>query len=931
MSFQCQFCGQTYPSRRGLSYHQNKYGCIQRHRPLRATRQNSVLVIEPPPPPADISEEFPAADEENEDQNDGVADQEAISFHVEDDDGDDDDGDDVDGDDGLTVPITCPPKVNDRIHIQYHICPCPLPQPPAPPGRDEIPVIPPPRVVPRSGTGDADMIVAEDLPGTRTDETTDTSLNVQMDEVPPVVIGRDSVLRVPKGRELPVAPYDQSMARLYKICDDAGAPKFLCDQVLKALQEEMLSNQFDPLSSLMTTRKTFFPRVQRLLEIQPPEEIHLTLETGQEVSVFRFHFLPRLQQHLLSQSFFDLGNLSLPDAQDVWSSVPSGGFDNPSANLDYSSSTTSLWYKDTCKLYREKLVTGQYLLHPLTLYIDKTGADGIMKNTLEPLVCTSNIFTGKARQDCKNWFVLGFIPNLEISSSAGRRSNSTTKKKRSIQVRDYHKCLSVLLQPIVDLQKNNSIMSFRRGADVAKFKIICPVATVLGDNLSNDKLCGKISNKTKTSVRMSRCCLTCYDNCDTLPHKCNLVDNKIIQRLSMDALGCCHGYNSELGPNATVSDIGDPLSPNLKKWFEHLASLTEEEKQHSIELRKLREELADAVLKNVYGSHVIDNAFGDVDFGANSDIHQATMADLMHSVEEGIFKHVTASVIEALPDSAKGRVDVLVASWFTNKGSNRSGERPNYPRVSFTRGFCSPSLLSADERVGQLFILAMLLHTKQGREAMGVRFDPKFDEIKNSRKRTTQPENQPKSKKRKKKIVQKLKTSEQLELLDALDMAYLTTNRLPPKHKLILQSILDRTLTSPKLNLTENGLKLPETIMAFRSTAGSTRTNMSNPASVSENPATDECLENQHVIQLPRARNQLSLRSGIAETSRLVEQLLAFHAFAKYGGSLLSSREAIHQYHCSFHSMMVALKQAIQRPEIQMATKYKNSWSAVIS
>ena len=95
--------------------------------------------------------------------------------------------------------------------------------------------------------------------------------------------------------------------------------------------------------------------------------------------------------------------------------------------------------------------------------------------------------------------------------------------------------------------------------------------------------------------------------------------------------------------------------------------------------RKLREELADSVLKNVYGSHVIDNAFGDVDFGANSDIHHATMADLMHSVEEGIFKHVNDCVIDSLPDSAKKKVDVLVANWFTNEGSNRSGERGSTP------------------------------------------------------------------------------------------------------------------------------------------------------------------------------------------------------------------------------------------------------------
>jgi hypothetical protein len=79
-------------------------------------------------------------------------------------------------------------------------------------------------------------------------------------------------------------------------------------------------------------------------------------------------------------------------------------------------------------MYENQLHAGEYMLHPLTLYTDKTGADGIMKNTLEPLVCTSTLLTAKTRQDCNNWFVIGYLPNLEENSAARRKQMSSLRK-----------------------------------------------------------------------------------------------------------------------------------------------------------------------------------------------------------------------------------------------------------------------------------------------------------------------------------------------------------------------------------------------------------------------------------------------------------------------------------------------------------------------
>jgi hypothetical protein len=138
---------------------------------------------------------------------------------------------------------------------------------------------------------------------------------------------------------------------------------------------------------------------------------------------------------------------------------------------------------------------------------------------------------------------------------------------------------------------------------------------------------------------MSRTCLTEYGRCDKLPHKCITMDGSIVHRLSMDALGsCCHRAAGEATPQQ-MGSANPPLSPNYGNWRRHLNTLDKKERRASDALRLARESLADAILKNVYGAHSIDNAFAALCFGADSNCHRATVADLMHTVEEGIFKH----------------------------------------------------------------------------------------------------------------------------------------------------------------------------------------------------------------------------------------------------------------------------------------------------
>ena len=155
------------------------------------------------------------------------------------------------------------------------------------------------------------------------------------------------------------------MSRLYKTSDDAGAPKYLVDKLLDIVKEEMGNNNFDPMLGDVSRRRSFFPRVQRLLKIPAPEAITVPLETGEEVIVYRFDFAERFQRHLLSTPYSRLSNLSLPDPGNPWSSTATG-VQAPT----YSTTTQSQWYRDTSNMFHDQLASGHYMLHPICLYID---------------------------------------------------------------------------------------------------------------------------------------------------------------------------------------------------------------------------------------------------------------------------------------------------------------------------------------------------------------------------------------------------------------------------------------------------------------------------------------------------------------------------------------------------------------------------------
>jgi hypothetical protein len=96
-------------------------------------------------------------------------------------------------------------------------------------------------------------------------------------------------------------------------------------------------------------------------------------------------------------------------------------------------------------------------------------------------------------------------------------------------------------------------------------------------------------------------------------------------------------------------------------------------------------------------------------------------------VEEGLVNRLLSVLFDPMPETMKAAIDKLVEEHFC-MGHNRSGERDRFPRVSFRKGYSSLTLLSANERLGQLFVVAILMNTPEGRKLFSTRFEPDFDE-----------------------------------------------------------------------------------------------------------------------------------------------------------------------------------------------------------
>jgi hypothetical protein len=148
---------------------------------------------------------------------------------------------------------------------------------------------------------------------------------------------------------------------------------------------------------------------------------------------------------------------------------------------------------------------------------------------------------------------------------------------------------------------------------------------------------------------------------------------------------------------------------------------------------KRRKKIARDILYGALGQHKVDNAFFPISFGDSlCGIFGSTPTDLMHALEEGVVKYITETFLTLMSDTMAELLDAYVEKLF-GPTSSRSYNRRNFPRVNFTRGFSRLTLLSAEERVGVMLVLVIVLSTMDGKDILKGRFGPEFDQKRKDR------------------------------------------------------------------------------------------------------------------------------------------------------------------------------------------------------
>jgi len=110
------------------------------------------------------------------------------------------------------------------------------------------------------------------------------------------------------------------------------------------------------------------------------------------------------------------------------------------------------------------------------------------------------------------------------------------------------------------------------------------------------------------------------------------------------------------------------------------------------------------------------NAFSDIWLGSNTyGLLESLPHDMMHVFLHGVLMYVIEVIMPPLNPSEIYALDALVDDIVVPV---RSTLKYEYPRCSFTRGITNLTLLTADERAGIAFVLALVAASKPGSEML---------------------------------------------------------------------------------------------------------------------------------------------------------------------------------------------------------------------
>jgi hypothetical protein len=493
---------------------------------------------------------------------------------------------------------------------------------------------------------------------------------------------------------------DIPQLRIMQLVRKYGAPLKMVGEIAQILKDESKQGRLDVTK--LTTHQTGIRRLQKMYNSLPsPIPVTITHErTIQEIKTGAdrpsltfptFSFLGQFQDLLNDHVFSDLQNLVV----------------DPSNRWDH-------YKKDSCPHSTEELQDGDWFqsvvqnvhsnppppgvkdfIFGIQGYVDKTGTDAYQRRAVEPFVFTLTLFSNKIRNSSKYWRLLALLP----------ASTNQRQKKRYVfgaSVRNYHLALKAAFEEFIQLQQKPPMVRVRLGDQFLWVRARLFWINTIADGLANDQLVGRIQNRT-TSPRLSRGCHCPQHMADECMHLCKFPTQSAIECLVVAALG----------PSSESQD-----------WVNFLSSLgTSQARRAADSSLQTRKQIAQSILKQVFGQHVVDLVWFHIDQGPNPrGCFGSTPVDPMHAFEEGIVPNILSVILDPLSDSVKSHLDSIALSIVS---SNRWDKE--YPRMNFSGGFSSLTQLTADEKVGKMLLLWIIMQTPIGKDIMSKRCSSTFD------------------------------------------------------------------------------------------------------------------------------------------------------------------------------------------------------------
>ncbi len=169
----------------------------------------------------------------------------------------------------------------------------------------------------------------------------------------------------------------------------------------------------------------------------------------------------------------------------------------------------------------------------------------------------------------------------------------------------FHQCLDVLLADLVSMQQSPPILEVTIGGTTTRKRLLLPVAFVMGDQLSQDKLCGRKAVNSGGAGKIHRRCMCSSLSASCTADICVQVKKKDIDKLLED---------QTIDQMEWVVDNDLPLLPGTV-GAERKSIIKQRNTQLSYLQR--RSKFARLSLERVYSMYPINNAWTNVCFGSN--------------------------------------------------------------------------------------------------------------------------------------------------------------------------------------------------------------------------------------------------------------------------------------------------------------------------